>query len=94
MTLKQLHEYFVQHWGEIVKQIEHATLIIAEKDKLTVLFQNPFYIIETLSLYIITLVCSNRLSVGEEAANSYLLLSEEWLQKYFYPFQYVYFYKP
>ena len=38
MTLKQLHEYFVQHWSEIVKQIEHATLIIAEKDKLTVLF--------------------------------------------------------
>ena len=38
MTLKQLHEYFTEHWEKIVKQIEHATLIIAEKDKLTVLF--------------------------------------------------------
>lgn len=38
MTLKQLHEYFLQHWEELVRQIERATLVVAERDKLDVLF--------------------------------------------------------
>src|SRR5690348_11275133 len=37
MTLKQLNEYFMQHWEELVKQIEEATLILADLDKLTVI---------------------------------------------------------
>jgi predicted nuclease of predicted toxin-antitoxin system len=37
MTLKQLNEYFLQYWEELVKQVDQATLIVAERDKLTVL---------------------------------------------------------
>ncbi|OJW68970.1 MAG: hypothetical protein BGO68_02245 [Candidatus Amoebophilus sp. 36-38] len=37
VTLKQLHEYFKEHWEELVRQIEQATLVLAERDKLTIL---------------------------------------------------------
>jgi predicted nuclease of predicted toxin-antitoxin system len=37
MTLKQLHAYFSQHWEALMQQIEQATLVLAERDKLTIL---------------------------------------------------------
>jgi predicted nuclease of predicted toxin-antitoxin system len=38
MSLKQLHEYFVQHWEDLVRQVHQGTLILAERDRLTMLF--------------------------------------------------------
>jgi predicted nuclease of predicted toxin-antitoxin system len=37
MTLKQLHAYFSQHCETLMQQIEQATLVLAERDKLTIL---------------------------------------------------------
>lgn len=38
MTLRQLHEYFVKYWEELVTQLKEASLVLAERDKLTKLF--------------------------------------------------------
>lgn len=37
-TLQELHNYFEQHWQDLVSQLEQATLILAESDRFTVLF--------------------------------------------------------
>jgi predicted nuclease of predicted toxin-antitoxin system len=40
MSMRQLHKYFTQYWEELVKQIKEASLVLAERDKLTVLSWN------------------------------------------------------